>query len=89
MGWDAVLAQRGDGLDDVLRLHRTTVRGAAVELEVLLDLALALALGRLVDRELDLPLAVLVTFDMESAEYSVEMSSSERWVSCVKPSTRA
>ena len=29
-----------------------------VELEVLVDLALALALGRLVDRELDLPLAV-------------------------------
>ena len=32
--------------------------GPAVELEVLLDLALPLALGRLVDRELDLPLAV-------------------------------
>ena len=32
--------------------------GPAVEVEVLLDLALALALGRLVERELDLPRAV-------------------------------
>ena len=45
--------------DDVRRRERDVLRaGAAVELEVLLDLALALALGRLVDRELDLALAV-------------------------------
>ena len=54
-----MLAQRRDRAHDVLRLHRDVLdAGAAVELEVLLDLALALALGRLVDRELDLPLAV-------------------------------
>ena len=54
-----MLAERSDGLHDVLRLQRDVLdAGAAVELEVLLDLALALALGRLVDRELDLPLAV-------------------------------
>src|SRR5581483_8890382 len=48
-----------DCLDDVRRLDRDVLRaGAVIELEVLLDLALALALGRLVDRELDLPLAV-------------------------------
>ena len=54
-----MLAERRDRLDDVLRLHRDVLDArAAVELEVLLDLALPLALGRLVDRELDLPLAV-------------------------------
>ena len=53
------LAERRDRLHDVLRLHRDVLHpGAAVELEVLLDLALPLPLGRLVDRELDLPLAV-------------------------------
>ena len=53
------LLQRGDGADDVLGLQRDVLHaGAVVELEVLLDLALALALGRLVDRELDLPAAV-------------------------------
>ena len=56
---DAALAQRRDRLHDVLDCERDVLHaGAAVELEVLLDLALALALGRLVDRELDLPLAV-------------------------------
>ena len=34
------------------------------------------------------PSPSVMTFDM-SAEYSVEMSSSEKCVSCVKPSTRA
>ena len=34
------------------------------------------------------PSPSVMTFDM-SAEYSVEMSSSEKWVSCVKPRTRA
>jgi hypothetical protein len=34
---------------------------------VLLDLALALSLGRLVDRELDLPLAVVITFDISAS----------------------
>ena len=48
-----------DGADDVGRRERDVLcAGAAVEVEVLLDLALALALGRLVDRELDLAAAV-------------------------------
>src|SRR5262249_1096836 len=48
-----------DGLDDVRALHGDVLcTRAVVELEVLVDLALALTLGRLVDRELDLPLAV-------------------------------
>ena len=34
------------------------------------------------------PSPSVITLDM-SAEYSVEMSSSEKCVSCVKPSTRA
>src|ERR671938_1657878 len=55
---DATLLQRLDGLDDVRRRERDVLHaGAAVEVEVLLDLALPLALGRLVDRELDLPFA--------------------------------
>src|SRR6187551_2547186 len=55
----AVLAQRRHGPHDVLGLQRDVLdAGPAVELEVLLDLALPLSLGRLVDRELDLPLAV-------------------------------
>src|SRR5579884_3579748 len=56
---EAALLHRLDGADDVGRRERDVLRaGAAVELDVLLDLALALALGRLVDRELDLPGAV-------------------------------
>ena len=51
---DAALAQRRDRADDVARGHRDVLRaGAVVELEVLVDLRLALALGGLVDRELD------------------------------------
>ena len=54
-----MLSERGDRLHDVVRLHRHVLDSrTAVELEVLLDLTLALALRRLVDRELDLPLAV-------------------------------
>src|SRR5262249_38884607 len=54
----AALLHRLDGVDDVLALQRDVLDArAVVELEVLLDLALALALGRLVDRELDLPVA--------------------------------
>src|SRR5436305_11419897 len=53
---DAALLQRLDRADDVLALHGDVLdAGAAVEVEVLLDLALALALRRLVDRELELP----------------------------------
>src|SRR5215207_3983875 len=56
---DAALLHRGDRPDDVLALERDVLHtGTAVELEVLLDLALALAFGRLVDRELDLAAAV-------------------------------
>src|SRR5207244_829035 len=56
---EAALLQRLDRAHDVARRERDVLRaGAAVELDVLLDLALALALRRLVDRELDLPLAV-------------------------------
>ena len=56
---DAALLQRLDGADDVLALQRDVLHARpVVELQVLLDLALPLALGRLVDRELDLPLAV-------------------------------
>ena len=52
---DAALLQLRDRADDVLALHRDVLdAGRVVELEVLLDLALALPLGRLVDRELDL-----------------------------------
>src|SRR5688500_13505636 len=55
---DPALAHLADRLDDVARRHRDVLRaGAAVELEVLVDLRLALALGRLVDRELDPPVA--------------------------------
>src|SRR5436190_2709773 len=47
--------QRLDRLDDVRRRHGDVLNARpVVELEVLLDLALALSLGRLVDRELDL-----------------------------------
>jgi hypothetical protein len=45
---------------------------------VLLDLALPLPFGRLVDRELDLPAPVDITFDI-SAEYSVWIWSSPKW----------
>src|SRR5512133_2820890 len=55
----APLLHRLDGADDVLALQRNVLHaGSVVELEVLLDLALALALCRLVDRELDLAAAV-------------------------------
>src|SRR4029450_9527601 len=48
----AALLHRGPGADDVLALEGDVLHsGTSVELEVLLDLALALALGRLVDRE--------------------------------------
>ena len=83
------LLQARDGLDDVVGRERDVLHaGAAVELEVLLDLALALALGRLVDRELDLPVAVRQTFDM-SAEYSVWIWSSSKWRMFVNPKTRS
>src|SRR3954470_12079291 len=56
---DAETLQRLDAAHDVFGLQRDVLHaGTAEELEVLLDLALALSLGRLVDRELDLPLAV-------------------------------
>src|SRR5688500_2829208 len=56
---EPALLHRRDGRDDVLRLERDVLdAGAAVELEVLVDLALPLPLGRLVDRELDLAAAV-------------------------------
>src|SRR4051794_10346911 len=51
---DAAPAQLGHGLHDVPRRDGDVLRaGTAVELEVLVDLRLALALGGLVDRELD------------------------------------
>src|SRR5215212_743642 len=56
---DTALLQRLDGADDVLALHRDVLHARpVVELEVLLDLALPLALRGLVDRELDLPAPV-------------------------------
>src|ERR1051326_451088 len=49
----AAILQRLDGLDDVRGRQRDVLHaGPVVELQVLLDLALALALGRLVDWEL-------------------------------------
>src|SRR6266850_1782016 len=56
---DTLVLERLDGPHDVLRLQRDMLdAGAAEVLEVLLDLALPLPLGGLVDRELDLPLPV-------------------------------
>src|SRR6476661_4487878 len=56
---DPPVLERLDGANDVLRLQRNVLNaGPAEVLEVLLDLTLPLALGRLVDRELDLSLAV-------------------------------
>src|SRR6476620_3588643 len=56
---DSLLLQRLDRANDVLRLQRDVLDAwPTEELEVFLDLALALALSRLVDRELDLSLAV-------------------------------
>src|SRR5919198_3577435 len=53
---NASLLQRLDRPDDVVRREGDVLdAGAAIEVEVLLDLALAPALGRLVERELDLP----------------------------------
>src|SRR3954451_18795043 len=50
---DALLGEGRDAADDVARGDRDVLRpGAAVVLDVLLDLRLALALGGLVDREL-------------------------------------
>ena len=50
---DAAAAHLGHGAHDVARGHRDVLRaGALVELEVLVDLRLAAALGRLVEREL-------------------------------------
>src|SRR5689334_372148 len=55
----AALLERLDRADDVRRRECDVLRACAVvELDVLLDLALALAFGGLVDRELDLPLTV-------------------------------
>src|SRR5436190_3465153 len=55
---DAALPERLDRPDDVGRRQGDVLHArAAVKLEVLLDLALPLSLGRLVDRELDLPAA--------------------------------
>ena len=84
---DAALAQGAHGGDDVGGRGRCAGRRAAVELEVLLDLRLALALGGLVDRELDPPLPSAITFDI-SAEYSVGIASVKRIIS-VKPKTRS
>ena len=54
---DAALLQRLDRLHDVVRRERDVLDARTpVEVEVLLDLALAPALGGLVERELDLPL---------------------------------
>ena len=51
---DAAAAKLGDRADDVARRDRDVLSARAlVELEVLVDLGLAKALGRLVDRELD------------------------------------
>ena len=50
----------------------------AVELEVLLDLALPLPSAGSLIGNLIFPSPSVMTFDM-SAEYSVEMSSSEKW----------
>src|SRR5687767_9234510 len=51
---DAALGQLRHRADDVARGQRDVLRARAlVELQVLVDLRLALALGRLVDRELD------------------------------------
>src|SRR5688572_30812211 len=51
---DAALAQRADRREDVVRGEREVLHaGPAVELEILVDLRLLLALRRLVDRELD------------------------------------
>src|SRR5918994_1630565 len=51
---DAALPQGGDASHDVPGGEGDVLRaGAVVELDVLVDLGLALALGRLVDRELD------------------------------------
>src|SRR6187200_772042 len=56
---DAARLELLDGLDDVARGDRDVLRArAAVVLEVLVDLRLALALGRLVERELHAPVAV-------------------------------
>ncbi len=57
---NAALPHRLDGGDDVVRDQGNVLDARpAVELQVLLDLTLALALGRLIGRELDLPGAVL------------------------------
>jgi hypothetical protein len=78
-----------DSRDDVRGLERDVLWArTAVEVEVLLDLALPLSLGRLVDRELTLPLPSVITFDI-SAEYSVEIASSEKWSISVIPKTRS
>ena len=83
-----MLAQPGDRADDVLGLQGDVLDArAAVELEVLLDLALALPSAGSLIGNLIFPSPSVITLD--SAEYSVEMSSSEKWVSCVKPSTRS
>src|SRR6266566_6418676 len=56
---DPLVLERLDRTNDVLRLQRDVLDAGASEiLEVLLDLALPLALGGLVDWELDLSLAV-------------------------------
>src|SRR5712691_6413729 len=56
---DSLVLQHLDGANDVLRLQRDMLDAWAAEvLEIFLDLALPLALGRLVDRELDLSLPV-------------------------------
>ena len=84
---DVVVPHRPHRLDDVAGGQGDVLHaGAAVELQVLLDLRAAAALGRLVDRELDPPVPSCTTFDIR-AEYSVLMSLSSKWTSCVKPST--
>ena len=62
--------------------------GAAVEVEVLLDLALPLAFAGSLIGNLIFPSPSAITFDIR-AEYSVEMSSSEKWIISVIPNTRS
>ena len=61
--------------------------GPAVEVEVLVDLRLARlpSAGSLIGN-FTRPSPLVTTFDM-SAEYSVEIASSEKWMSSVIPKT--
>ncbi len=70
---------------DVCRQHSDVLdAGAAEEVEVLLDLALARPSAGSLIGNLIRPCPPVITFDI-SAEYSVEMSSSEKWSISVIP----